>query len=47
MNTSDLLVIVLSIPMLFIIGILVMLNHEVKKSLRRASQNPTKLENKK
>jgi hypothetical protein len=34
MNVSDLILIVLSIPMIFITGILIMLNHEYKKSLR-------------
>jgi hypothetical protein len=41
MSISDLILITLSIPMVFIIIVLSMINHEYKKSLRRASQNPT------
>jgi len=41
MSISDLILITLSIPMVFIIIVLSMLNHEYKKSLRRASKNHT------
>jgi hypothetical protein len=41
MSISDLILITLSIPMVFIIIVLSMFNHAVKKSLRRASQNHT------
>jgi hypothetical protein len=39
MNTPDLLVIALTIPITFLIGILLMVNHEYKKTLRRPPKN--------
>jgi hypothetical protein len=44
MITSNLILITLTIPMVFIIVVLSMVNHEYKKSLRGTSQNPTNLE---
>lgn len=42
MNTLDLLAIALTIPMTVLIGILLMINHEYKKTLRRAPKNREK-----
>ena len=39
MNIQDLILITITIPMVFITGILLMLNHEYKKTLRRSEKN--------
>ena len=43
MSISDLILISITIPMSILIIVLSMVNHEYKKSLRRASKNPTDL----
>jgi cbb3-type cytochrome oxidase subunit 3 len=42
MSVSDLILITLSIPMVFITGILFMLNHEYKKAITKASEKSHK-----
>lgn len=39
MNTQDIILIILTIPMVFAAGILLMLNNEYKKTLRRDEKN--------
>jgi hypothetical protein len=39
MNTQDIILITLTIPMVFLTGILLMLNHNYKKTLRRNEKN--------